>query len=1196
MPQGVPTLSAVVSRVGRVTFSVHRATASDHLADGLAALLAEPVPDPFAQEVVAVPARGVERWLAQRLSHRLGARPGRSDGVTAGIRFLSPHSLVALVLGVDRDDPWHPAQLMWPVLEAVDACLTQPWARVLAAHLGEDRALAESERDLRRGRRLAVARRLATLFTSYAQQRPAMLTDWRLGGEGDGLGGVLDADLAWQPRLWREVLGRVAAPAPDERLADVLARLGSGAEPEGLDLPGRLSLFGHTRIARSELQVLAALGRHRDVHLWLPQASPAAWERLAAESAAGPVPRDEDRTALLVRHPLLASLGRDARELQRTLALAGGDERPAATETEPAPTTLLGWLQHDIRTDHEPDHADVAARHLDPLDRSLQVHACHGRGRQVDVVRDVLADLLQRDPRLEPRDVLVMCPDIDAYAPLVHAGFGLGEVVRDHLDTAHPAHGLRVSLADRAPQETNPLLALAARLVEFAGARLTAGEVLDLSREPAVRARFGFDEDDLERVAAWVEAAQVRWGLDAAAREVFGLHNIAQNTWRSGIDRVVVGAALDGQEVTHLGSVLALDDLDSGDIDLAGRLAELVERLGATLRRLGECRTPGEWMSALRRGVLDLTDTPRRDAWQVAAMNRELARVEAAARGTATPTLRLADVAALLEEHREGRPTRSNFRTGTLTVCTMVPMRSVPHRVICLVGLDDGVFPRTSTPAGDDALARRPVTGERDPRSEDRQLLLDAVMAARQTLVVTYTGADEHTGAPRPPAVPLGELIDQARVTASGKPVQRLVTHHPLQPYDPRNLGGADPQEAAALETAAFEAAELDAGTTGALAGHDSAAVGLRFDGEPFSYDPVALLGGRALVAERTEPAALLTDVLPEEPGDDVDLLDLQRFFANPVGAFLRGRLGIVLPDEPEERVEGIPLDPDGLARWGIGSRLLDGLLAGRTADDLGREEIWRGELPPHTLGERVLAEESAKAQALAAGVRTQLRVTDPGEPVRFESRDVDLALPSGRRLVGTVGGIVPYFPSLSALTVTYSTIAAKHRLASWLTALVLAATGDPFASSHVIGHKGRRSRGRWVKSPVRVYHGQLDAEAALAWLDQLVDVRARGMREPIPLSPKTSAAWAQGFGDGDVRTADDKARYAWETDEFKGIPGEQDTPAHVVAYGERAPLSDVLGTPRPDELWFRGATSRLGQYALRVFGPITGNEREVWL
>ena len=241
---------------------VHRAASTADLAEGLAVLLGSPLEDPFAEEVVAVPARGVERWLAQRLSHRLGAGPRGGDGVCAGVRFLNPHSLVAMVLGIERDEPWHPAQLAWPVLRAIDASLGEPWAATLSTHLGW--GLSGSELELRRGRRYAVARRLAGLLADYAAQRPSLLTDWREGGHGDGLGGQVPEDLRWQPELYRRVLGLVDAEPPDVRQARVVQALeqGSGPSIPGLELPGRLSLFGHTRIARSEVEVLSALGRH----------------------------------------------------------------------------------------------------------------------------------------------------------------------------------------------------------------------------------------------------------------------------------------------------------------------------------------------------------------------------------------------------------------------------------------------------------------------------------------------------------------------------------------------------------------------------------------------------------------------------------------------------------------------------------------------------------------------------------------------------------------------------------------------------------------------------------------------------------------------------------------------------------------------------------------------------------------------
>ncbi len=563
-----------------MTLHLHRAPRTDQLADALGELLATPLADPFAEEVVVVPAKGVERWVTQRLSHRLGVGARGGDGVCAGVRFLTPSSLVTLLLGRERDDVWSPDRLVWPLLATIDASMDEAWCATLARHLG--RGLTGADADLRRDRRYSVARRIAGLFASYAVQRPQLVTDWREGRDTDGAGGALPADLAWQAELWRRLVARVGVPAPDERHAATLAALRAGGA--GLDLPARLSLFGHTRLPVTEVQLLEALALERDVHLWLPQPSPPLWDALAG--LGGVVPRDVDTSAALVGHPLLASLGRDSRELRRALDVPVVDD--AVAPAEAPPDTLLGWLQHDLRANHAPAPDERATRVHRQADRSVQVHACHGQARQVDVLREVLVGLLDDDPTLQPRDILVMCPDIEAYAPLISAGFGLADVVPG--GQGHPAHRLRVRLADRALTSTNPLLAVAVTLVGLAGGRVTASDLLDLASTPAVRLRFGFSDDDLDRVTRWVGQAGISWGLDAAHRERFAMQKFPHNTWRTGLDRVLLGVAMSGDDHRTLGRGLPLDDVGSGDVDLAGRLAELVDRVARCLDGLAARR------------------------------------------------------------------------------------------------------------------------------------------------------------------------------------------------------------------------------------------------------------------------------------------------------------------------------------------------------------------------------------------------------------------------------------------------------------------------------------------------------------------------------------------------------------------------------------------------------------------------------
>lgn len=1046
---------------------LHRAERTDLLADGLAGLLSQPPSDPFAQDLVLVPAKGVERWLSQRLSNRLG--------VCAAVEFRNPRSLIAELTGTTDEDPWSADAMAWPLLAVIDDNLDQPWCQPVATHLGHFETGDEYE--LRQGRRYAVARRLAGLFASYARQRPQLLVDWA----------DLPDDLAWQAPLWQALVERIGAEPPHIRHAKTLARLTESPS----DLPERLSLFGHTRLPVAEIELLTALATHHDLHLWLPHPSDDLWQSLAAHT--GPLSRREDSSHRDVGHPLLATLGRDLRELQRSLPVPDTDEYLSGTGY---PDTVLGWLQSDIAANAVRPAGRVPRRE----DRSVQVHSCHGPARQIEVLREVLLGLLADDPSLEPRDILVMCPDIETYAPLITAGFGLGDVVRG----AHPAHKLRVRLADRALVQTNPLLSVAASVLALAGGRATASEVLNLAESDSVRARFGFTDDDLDAITAWVREANIRWGFDQEHRSPYGVEFL-HNTWRFGIDRVLAGVAMSDDSHAWLGTTLPLDDVSSNRVELAGRFAEFVERLRHAVDQLSGVRPLGEWLSALSTGIEALASSD--EEWPAAQVQREFAEITEAAGAAATP-MRLSDIRALLDRHLAGRPTRANFRTGTLTVCTMVPMRSVPHRVVCLVGLDDGVFPRLGAVDGDDVLARDPRTGERDIRSEDRQLLLDAIGAATQTLVVTYTGANEYSGQARPPAVPLAELLDTLKITAE-QPVD-VVTAHPLQPFDIRNV------------------------TPGALLP----------DG-PFTFDPTALTAAQASAGQRADRPPFFAHPLPEPAAADVALEDLVTFFKDPVKGFFRA-LEYTLPWDVDGVSDVMPVDIDALEEWTVGDRMLNDILRGMTPANAQQAEWRRGTLPPGQLGwRRAIALRDQCALLAAEALRH--RGTDP------QAYDVDIDLGTGRRLTGTVS---PVFGD-RLVSVTYSKLDGKHLLQSWIPLLALAA-GQPGRdwSAVCIGRPRRGDNPR--------VEGLGRPDDAVALLADLVAIYDAGRREPLPLPIKTSYAWAAARHAGD--DPEREAGFRWRSSRF---PGEDEAPAHVRAWGRGVPLSRLAGLGEYSErLW----------------------------
>ncbi len=1123
---------------------VHRSDRADDLVAMLGDLLAEPLDDPMTTEVVSVPTQGIERWLAQRLAGRLGTSAGRGDGICANVAFPFPGGVVAGALaaasGLDpAADPWLPERSVWPLLEVVDAHFDEPWLAPLAQHIAHAEPAPGSKH-------FSTIRHMADLFDRYAVHRPDMVRRWAAGEQAED-------DPRWQVELWRLLRARIGRPSPAERLHEACRRLRH--EPELLDLPPRLSMFGLTRLAASSLEVLEAMAAGREVHLFLLHPSPVLWRRLEPDVDASSrfVLRREDPTAACARNPLLSSWGRDAREMQLVLGAAvphGGE--PAGERPEEAPS-LLRRLQDDIRLDRLPagtgSGRDEARPLLDPDDDSLRVHACHGRGRQVEVLRDAILHLLEADPSLEPRDVIVLCPDIEKFAPLVQATFGGGD---RREDSADPTRSLEIRLADRSLRQTNPVMGVLAEVLELAAARITATEVLDLAGRDPVRRRFRFSDDDLLRLEEWVDGAFVRWGFDAAHRRAFHLADVGSNTWESGLDRILLGVAMAEEHQRLFGGTLPLDDVDIGDIDLAGRMTEFVHRLQAALDALAGTATVEGWAAILSSVSDSLTATSPRDAWQRAQLTGLLDELVAEA-GTEPGdangvALSCDDIRSIVAERLKGRPTRANFRTGHLTVCTLVPMRSIPHRVVCLLGLDDGSFPRHVEKDGDDLTARAPRVGDRDPRSEDRQLLLDALLAARQHLVITYTGRDERSNLHRPPAVPVGELLDVVDHTVrveSGRARDAVVVSHPLQPFDPKN----------------FVQGQLVAGS-------------------PWSFDRLHLDGARAAhTSRRAAPVFLGHTLAPIEPGR-IGLDDLDRFLRHPVRAFLRERLGISLRDRTRELEDAIPIELDGLEKWQVAERMLQAQLAGASQEACLEAELARGALPPGQLSGPLLGEISAALDELVRLGRVE---TEPA------SHEIRVELSGGWSVEGTVTGVRG--DVLHA--VTYSRLGPAARLVAWLRLLALSATEPERAFEACTIGRGRTRRAKVAVARLGALGPDPSARrrSALRHLDDLVDLYRRGMREPLPLPCRTAAAWAEA-----VALDRDPAGAAREWTSGYDFDKEDKEPEHLLVLRGRLTFDEMLarsGVPWPDESrWDPSAPTRFAAYAGRLWAGLLTHER----
>jgi exodeoxyribonuclease V gamma subunit len=1115
---------------------VHRADRADRLLGALADVLGEPLADPFASEIVAVPTRGVERWLTQQLSASLGAGD-RDDGICANVLFPSPRVLideiVAAASGFEAEhDPWSPRRLVWPLLEAIDEHLSEDWLSRLRSHLDPGRG--------DRSRRMRVAEHVARLYDSYTVYRPELLNGWFASED----------DEHWEAKLWRHLRARLDCPGPAERLSGACD--GLRGNPDLIEVPSRISLFGLTSLPAQQLEVLRALAEGRDVHLFILAPSTVAWQQLtrALSERDVPVLRGDVGNVLLPKNPLLASWGRDGRELQLVLAGSGEtQERDHSSEGGEA-TTLLGRLQADIRND-SPSGGETS------IDQSLQLHACHGAARQVEVLRDAVLHALSDDETLEPRDVIVMCTDIERFAPLIEATFGAGAVEDDEPGFEQaPTAALRVRLADRSLRETNPVLGVLARLLELTGARMTASEVLELADREPVRARFRFTPDDMSRIGEWVGGIGARWGFDAQHRTPFGLQDIRQGTWAAGLDRLLSGVALGGEDPALLHGVVPYEDVEGSSIDLAGRLAEYLERLQAIIEQFGERRSLEAWASAAAEAVDSLCATIGSNTQRRIELERLLRTIidEATVNGiTSDVPLDVADFAALLEDRLAGRPTRANFRTGHLTVCTLQPMRSVPHRVVCLLGLDDTVFPRRSARDGDDLLLAQPHVGERDSRSEDRQILLDALMAATDRLIITYTGNDERTNAPCAPAVPIAELLDVVDRCTGGRDV---VIRHPLQPFDPANFEPAGP------------------------AGQG-----------PWSFDSSALDGACALLRERVVPAEFLPGPLsPAEHGELMELDQIVSFLGHPVRGFLRQRLGIGASVRVQEIEDRLPLELTNLQQWDIGERLLSVRLRGAEAADAVAAERARGSVSPGMIGEQVLNQIAGLVELVMSQAQAALNLESEQETL-----DVRLTLDDGRLIAGTISGL----RGNVLQHIAFSRLGPRQRLAAWARLLVMAAAFPErtFSAATI----GRTPKGVTKYPSVSIARAAIPssldtAKARESWareeLEKLIDLYDRGLREPLPLYCQTSAELACA---PTASSARQRAEKAWTSPWVSGVKvqHEDSEQEHVlVLAGERLFSELVAEAPRADEDWFDGQyESRLECYAHRLWDGLLGAE-----
>lgn len=1116
-------------------FRLYHSNALDVLAGLLAAEIARPPADGdwLRPDVVLVPQYAMRRWLQQALAERLG--------ICANLQFLTPGEFVELALERNLGpappaDRLAPEALRWHVLRELRTAPPPALSGFLADTPSDGGLKAWS-----------LANALAGSYEKYQAWRRDWLLDWERGDARRG------EAVDWQAALWRRI-----ARGRAHRARRIDAFLREVPAPTGL--PPRLFVFACQNISPDVLQVIARQANPGTQHFYLHTPARAFWGDLSRWPDYAPAD-DDDFLGGDGLHPpsrLLAAWGQAGRDF--VAGLVGGDAVAAAFElaphAEPPADTLLGRLQRSVL-----DNLDVPAlppapprwprTEVDRADPSLQLHACHTRLREVQVLHDQLRALLEAPatpgrPQLQPRDIAVLAPDIDLYAPHVEAVFGgaLGS-----------AREIPYTIADTSPLASAPLAAAFLRVLELPLRALAVGDVLDLLAVPAVARRFDIDDAGRGALEGWLDAAGARWGLDAADRAAHGAPGDGAYTFEFALDRLLLGHAtgadadVDGADGASVAPWPALEGQLTGALDGLLRLLALLRRAGVAL---AGAKPPAAWARELD-ALLDALFA-RGDEAEAIALKALRQAIASFADGAALAGFEAPVEHAVLHDHFRralaDADARAPFLSGGVCFGRMVPMRLIPFQVVCLLGMEEAAFPARDARDGVSLLARELGTRERrigDPsrRDADRYLFLQLFSSAGRVLYLSWCGMDPRDNSRREPSAVVAELLDaavecHAAVDEGARAALReaLVVRHALQPFSPAAFGAAHVGEAADAQ------------------GHG--------DPRRFSYDARWREAADALPGARDAPPFAAPGLLlaaAEEADRIVPLDRLRGTLLRPQVAYLRDGLGLRLPEDEALPATHEPLGrPDALRHYQLREAVFAAWLEQREPPDparLQRHLLARAQLPPGADGAaavELLLDEVAPFATCAL---------DAGFGSASRRIGVDQAL-GMHRLRGSLDGVhdgaaAGEPPRLLRVALRakgrHGNLVLRHGL-DWLVASLLRLPVFELCKDAEDAAPGLRER------PLA------EPGEARAALDALVALHERARLEPLPFLPKSAY---------DFHAADSEARgwaaagKQWCGDAFNDVAGERSI-ATALALRGRDPFVDGDEAARARFAWLAGA------------------------
>lgn len=1028
--------------------TIYRSNRIERLADSLTAILRHPPGSPLEKEWVVVQNQGIANWLSLIMADQLG--------IWANVAMPFPRAFWEVLLkriypdALDGLSRFKEDSLTWLIMKILPGLCNIPEFHSIKGYL---------ENDWKGKKLFILSRKLASVFDDYIVYRPEMLLSWERNNER-----------LWQPILWK----RIVEITGKTHLARYTQQLQHDIERDAVDvntLPKGVTLFAISMLPPLHVNLLSLFSQLLDINLLMINPSMEFWAYIT--SIRGEIRRlrneqqdlesIQEKLYFEIGNPLLASMGKMNRDfnhlIEEMIDYHESDEHLYSEPMLERGKSLLTCLQSDmLQLHYRLRRAGHDAGFISDDDKSVSIHCCHSKLREVEVVRDQLLLLFQEDKTLQLHEVCVLMPDIAEYAPIIRAIFDVNEEQDAYIPYL-------INFAS----DLFPVIDAFKAVLNLIKSRITVQEILDLISMEEVAKQFGFLPEDVLQIKEWLVNSNVRWGIDSEHRKSFGQPEYRENTWLFGLDRVLLGTAMIASEDRTFMDIQPYDEVEGNVTELLGNFVHFCELLFDRVRRFSAERSMESWREELLSLLELLIFNDRSNEYQhqlVRSIVTDAAKT--AEENNYEEAISFDTLMKLLSEKLNTLVAASGHFSDRILFSSFSPMQSVPFRVILAMGLNDHTFPRVKKPDSFDLIAKTPRIGDSSPQNNDRGLFLEMLLMARERIILTYIGRDIHDNSRIPPSIVVNELLD---IIAEGFNLanepknlsydehraalrNRLVTTHPLHPYNP-----------------------------------------IYFDGTSskfFSYSEGNCQGAAVLLKEKPQKGPFLETSIPYPYEEErvITISDLVRFYKNPIQYFLKKRLDMVLIDNPDEINPREPIELDSLESYSLGTFLLQKARTDKELGDYFTRLKSQGGLPLGEAGRSLYEKFDEEAYIVFDPVR-EIIAEEPLAPL-----GVDI-LVGDTRITGNISSLWP----AGRLQHQYTKTKAKYIIELWINHLLLNAIfqeGQPQKSFLISREKPL------IFSPV--------PELAMEILEDLVSIYWEGLLEPLRFMPESGFSYVKGL------------------------------------------------------------------------------------